>query len=121
LPADAFCTVAMPLDDLLPQRIANTLVLWRQSENRTEQPVKALTRQRRERLILGLRALDGAAEGHSHRTIARGLFGASRVPPGPAWKSHQLRSRIIRLLTDSRKLRDRGHRQLLSSIPQLRF
>ena len=68
-----------------------------------------------------IRVLDGAADGHSHREIASGLFGASRIPSGPAWKAHHLRSRIIRLLTDARRLRDGGYRDLLRSGRTVRF
>lgn len=109
------------LDDALPMRLAAILALWRSmnGDERALQP--EITPQRRERLILGLRALDGAFAGWSYREIARGLFGTSRVPAGPAWKSHHLRSRVIRLLADAKALRDGGYRNLLRSGRTVRF
>jgi hypothetical protein len=109
------------LDEALPMRLAATLALWRSMKGDERELPPEITPQRRQRLILGLRALDGTVEGQSQREIARGLFGASRVPTGPAWKSHHLRSRIIRLLTDARALRDGGYRSLLRSGRTVRF
>lgn len=106
---------------MLPQRLAMILALWRRMRDETARLPPEITPQRRQRLILGLRALDGAADGHSHREIARGLFGASRIPSGPAWKSHHLRSRIVRLLADAWALRDGGYRDLLRSGRTVRF
>lgn len=117
MPLGAFVS----LDNKLPQRLASVLALWRSMNGDARELPLEITPQRRQRLILGLRALDGASAGHSQREIARGLFGASRVPAGPAWKSHHLRSRVIRLLTDARALRDGGYRNLLSSGRTVRF
>jgi len=66
-------------------------------------------------------ALDGRATGASHRTLAQGLFGADRVPTGPSWKTHDLRSRTLRLLVDAGRLRDGGYRNLLTAGPALRL
>ena len=106
---------------MLPQRLATILAMWRRMQEETARLPPDITPQRRGRLILGLRALDGEAEGASHREIASGLFGRSRVPSGPAWKSHHLRSRTIRLLTDAKALRDGGYRDLLRSGRTVRF
>jgi hypothetical protein len=43
-----------------------------------------LTQERRHRLSLALRALDGRLAGESYRVIAAGLFGDARIPPVPA-------------------------------------
>jgi len=111
----------VPFDDMLPQRLAAIFVLWRHMREEKAPLPPEITPQKRQRLILGLRVLDGAAAGHSHRAIARGMFGPSRVPSGPAWKSHHLRSRIVRLLADARILRDGGYRDLLRSGRTVRF
>lgn len=111
----------IPLDELLPQRLANTLAVWWHLQDGQSYPRRPISAQRQSRLVLGLRALDGAARGHSHRAIARGLFGSNRVPTGPAWKSHHLRSRTIRLLTDARAFRDGSYLALLRVGPTLRL
>lgn len=113
--------VVVPIDDLLPQRLAAILAWWRRSQDATAKLAPELTLQRRHRLVLGLRALDGVTDGASHREIARGLFGPSNVPTGPAWKSHHLRSRIVRLIHDAKALRDHGYRNLLRSGRTVRF
>lgn len=117
---DVQAGVVVPIDDLLPQRLAAILAWWR-SQDATAKLPPELTLQRRHRLVLGLRALDGVTDGASHREIARGLFGPSNVPTGPAWKSHHLRSRIVRLIHDAKALREHGYRNLLRSARTVRF
>ena len=101
----------IPLGPDLPERVAALLDAWHALANRP--PVRdPLTPQRRQRLILGLRALDGRAAGASYRALASGLFGAERVPSGAAWKSHDLRSRTLRLVADATGLMRGGYRAL---------
>jgi hypothetical protein len=71
-----------------------------------------ITAQRRQRLILSVRALDGWLEGNSYREIAAGLFGKERTPRR-SWKSHDLRSRTIRLVQNGFALMRGGYRALL--------
>jgi hypothetical protein len=71
-----------------------------------------LSLQRRQRLALALRALDGRIEGNSYRVIAEGLFGATRIPDR-AWKTHDLRNRTIRLVQTGFALMRGGYRTLL--------
>lgn len=71
-----------------------------------------LSPQRRQRLALVLRALDGRLEGHSYRTIAEGLFGTKRIPER-AWKSDEQRNRTIRLVQTGFALMRGGYRALL--------
>ncbi|MGY3146385.1 hypothetical protein ACVWYQ_003384 [Bradyrhizobium sp. USDA 3397] len=66
----------------------------------------------RRRLILSLRAVDGSLEGHSYREIAQGLFGKHRIPDR-TWKTHDLRSRTIRLVKTGLHLVRGGYRALL--------
>ena len=105
--------VLLPFDDWLPARLEATLALWRTLQSQHAVEPRPPTPQRRARLILGLRALDGRDDGASYRELARGLFGASRVPDGPAWKTHDLRSRVMRLVVDANALRDGGYLTLL--------
>ena len=105
--------VLLPFDDWLPARLEATLALWRTLQGQHAVEPRPPTPQRRARLILGLRALDGRDDGASYRELARGLFGASRVPDGPAWKTHDLRSRVMRLVVDANALRDGGYLTLL--------
>ena len=71
-----------------------------------------LPRRRRQRLKLAVRALDGWLEGNSYREIAEGLFGRQRIDGRP-WKSHDLRSRTIRLVRNGISLMRGGYRALL--------
>jgi hypothetical protein len=68
--------------------------------------------RRRQRFKLAVRALDGWLEGNSYREIAEGLFGRQRID-GRSWKSHDLRSRTIRLVQDGIALMRGGYRALL--------
>jgi type VI secretion system activator RovC-like protein/transcriptional regulator len=72
----------------------------------------SLPLQRRQRLTLAIRALDGRIEGNSYRTIAVGLFGANRIPEW-SWKTHDLRNRTIRLVQTGLSLMRGGYRTLL--------
>lgn len=113
--------VLIPLDEALPKRLFAALTVWRLLRGRRAGTVEELSHQRRQRLVLGLRALDGRADGASYRELARGLFGAARVPDGPAWKTHDLRSRTMRLVDDATALRDGGYRALLRTAPGLKL
>jgi hypothetical protein len=112
--------ILVPLDDLTPRRMAAALRLWHALHGRPGQE-RGITRDQRRQLILRLRALDGHAEGAALRDLARGLFGADHVPDGPAWKTHELRSRTLRLLATARSLRDSGYRELLTAGPSVRL
>jgi hypothetical protein len=72
-----------------------------------------LTLQRRQRLVLTLRALDGRLDGETYRAIAQALFGATRVPTGVGWKTHDLRDRTIRLARAGVTLMQGGYLELL--------
>jgi hypothetical protein len=104
----------IPLDARFPVRVEAALQLWRDlnghsASSRTD----PLTRQRRQRLALSLRALDGRLAGHPYRAIAAGLFGDARVPKGRAWKTHDLRDRTIRLVRSGTSLMRGGYLDLL--------
>jgi hypothetical protein len=106
--------VLIPLDDLAPRRMAAALRLWHALHGRPKRE-RGLTRDQQRHLVFRLRALDGHAEGATLRDLAVGLFGAARVPRGAAWKSHDLRSRTLRVLSAARALRDGGYRDLLTA------
>ena len=105
-------SLMLPLDEAFLARLDTALAFWRlmRGERAT---TRALTPQRRARLILGLRALDGRAEGASYREIAVALFGAAHVPDSRAWKTHDLRSRTLRLVAGATALMRGGYRSLL--------
>lgn len=87
--------------------------LWRAITGRAPgPPFCQLTAQRRERLALALCALDGHLDGASYRVIAEVLFGRNRIPER-AWKTHELRSRTIRLVQAGLALMRGGYRALL--------
>ncbi len=105
--------VLLPLDRLFDIRVAAALRLWRSLAGRNLGPNPAtLSRARRDRLILALRALDGRLAKASYREIADALFGAGEIS-GRAWKSHDLRDRTIRLVHYGLKMMKDGYRLLL--------
>jgi len=101
----------IPVAADLPERVEHLLTFWRELTT-GHAPPQVVTPQRRRRLILGLRALDGRAAAASYRTLAAGLFGPERVPVGPTWKSHDLRSRTLRLVSDATAIMRGGYRAL---------
>lgn len=113
--ADQPLAVIIPLDDDLPMRAEAALRLWARiaggAANHARDPL-ALTRQRRDRLVLMLRALDGHLAEASYREIAGILFGASRLER-EAWKTSSLRDRTIRLVKGGLTLMHAGYRKLL--------
>lgn len=109
-------SAVIPFDSNLPLRVAILLDAWSCLSGK-ESRSRSVTPQRRQRLVLGLRALDGRAAGASYRELAIGLFGAGRVPAGPAWKTHDLRSRTLRLVADATALMRGGYRALAGLPP----
>jgi hypothetical protein len=105
--------VLLPLDQLFEIRASAAVRLWRclSGRNPGRDPA-ALSKARRDRLILGLRALDGRLENASYRDIAAALFAAPDVS-GRAWKSHDLRDRAIRLVKFGLGMMRGGYRSLL--------
>ena len=103
----------LPLDADFEVRAHASHRLWRAINGRPPgPPFHQLSAQRRERLALALRALDGHMDGASYRLIAELLFGRKRIPER-AWKTHELRSRTIRLVQAGLALMRGGHRALL--------
>jgi len=113
-PAQDFALL-LPLGDDFLARMEAALAFWRLVHEGRSTPVRAPTPQRRFQLIQGLRALDARQDGASYREIATALFGAARVPTGRAWKTHDLRSRTLRLVGEATRLMDGGYRDLLRS------
>lgn len=111
--ADRAYAAELALDGDFEIRAHATRRLWRALDGRTTGPAfHELSPQRRQRLALALRALDARIEGNSYRTIAEGLFGATRIPDR-AWKTHDLRNRTIRLVQSGFALMRGGYRALL--------
>jgi hypothetical protein len=103
----------LPLDPDFETRAHASYRLWRAINGRLPgPPFHQLSAQRRERLALALRALDGHTGGASYRVIAEVLFGRKRIPER-AWKTHELRSRTIRLVQAGLALMRGGYRALL--------
>ncbi|MGY3451968.1 hypothetical protein ACVILH_004310 [Bradyrhizobium sp. USDA 4353] len=105
--------VMLPYDRDFKMRNEAAERLWRALRAQPLGPASdGLTEQRRRRLVLILRALDGWQQGHRHRTIAEVLFGAARIP-ARAWKTSEVRSQTRRLVEDGLSLIRGGYRQLL--------
>ena len=102
----------VPLDELFEDRISTARRLW--GALRRRGPIKPMgfTAQRRRRLKLVLRALDGDLAGADYREIARAVFG-DHVPDGAEWRTHSLRSATIRLVQEGRALMRGGYLKLL--------
>lgn len=114
-PADQPLAVVLPLDDDLPMRAAAAVQLWARLMGQgavAEPDSMSLTRQRRDRLMLTLRALDGHLDRASYREIAQALFGNDWVER-EAWKTSSLRDRTIRLVKNGAALMRAGYRKLL--------
>jgi len=105
--------VLLPLDQLFEIRAIAAIRLWRGLIGRNPGPnPAALSKARRDRLILTLRALDGRLEDASYREIAGALFSAGEVSER-GWKSHDLRDRTIRLVHFGLDMMQGGYRRLL--------
>lgn len=115
LPSDGVADAALlPFDEHFPTRIAAALRVWRALTSRKPgRDPQALTAQRRDRLVLALRALDGRLAHASYRELAEELFGPLRLRGDADWNSHDLRDRTIRLARLGSELSRGGHRRLL--------
>jgi hypothetical protein len=111
--ADSAYAAELALDSDFEIRAHAARRFWRALNGRPAGPAfHELSPQRRQRLALALRALDARADGNNYRTIAEGLFGATRIPER-AWKTHDLRNRTIRLVQTGLVLMRGGYRALL--------
>lgn len=111
----------IPLDTNFPARAASATKLWR-ILNRVpplRQP-DPLTRQRRTRLLLSIRALDGWLAKATYRELAIGLFGGPRISAASSWKTDELRDRTIRLVRTGLSLMRGGYLRLLRIPPRRR-
>ncbi|WP_247486214.1 DUF2285 domain-containing protein [Bradyrhizobium sp. 193] len=91
--------------------------LWRAINGRPPGlPYHRLSAHRRERWGLILRAADGDLEGASYRGIAEVLLGR-RLISERSWKTHELRSRTIRLVQTARTLIRGGCRAPWKTAP----
>jgi len=106
-------TAVLPLDSDFEVRAHAARRLWRAINGRAPGPAfHELSPQRRERLALAVRALDGRMDDGTYRAIAEVLFGKKRIPER-AWKTHDLRNRSIRLVQSGLALMRGGYRELL--------
>jgi hypothetical protein len=105
--------VLLPLDQFFESRATAAIRLWRGLAGRNPGPNPAeLTKARRDRLILALRALDGRLADATYREIASVLFGEAGLSDR-GWKSHDLRDRTIRLVRFGLGMMRSGYRRLL--------
>jgi hypothetical protein len=105
--------ILLPLDQFFEIRMMAAIRLWRGLAGRSPGPNPAdLSKARRDRLILALRALDARLDDATYREIASVLFGAGDLPER-GWKSHDLRDRTIRLARFGFALMRGGYRRLL--------
>ncbi|WP_407151177.1 DUF2285 domain-containing protein [Bradyrhizobium sp. ORS 86] len=112
-PSGSSLSVDLPLDRNFDVRLQAAHRFWLALEQRPAGPPPlAQSIASRHRHTLALRAVDGWVKGHSYRDIAQGLFGKPRIPDR-GWKTHDLRSRTIRLVQMGLRLMRGGYRDLL--------
>ncbi|MCP3392200.1 DUF2285 domain-containing protein [Bradyrhizobium sp. CCGB12] len=112
-PSSSSLALDLPFDRNFEVRLRAAHRFWLALERRPlGPPALALPISSRHQLILAMRAVDGSVEGHSYREIAQGLFGKHRIPDR-GWKTHDLRSRTIRLVKSGLRLMRGGYRTLL--------
>jgi len=105
--------VLLPLDELFDIRVAAALRLWRGLTGRTPGPdLGVLTPERRSRLILALRALDGRLERATYPEIAAILFDTEPISKRD-WISHELRDQTGRIVRLGFSMMRGGYRRLL--------
>ncbi|MGH6681914.1 MAG: DUF2285 domain-containing protein, partial [Bradyrhizobium sp.] len=105
--------ILLPLDQLFDIRAAAALRLWRALTGRRPGPdLGMLTPERRNRLILALRALDGRLERATYPEIAAVLFDAAPISKRD-WISHELRDQTGRLVRLGFAMMRGGYRRLL--------
>lgn len=113
LTAGTHYAAELPLDRDFKARAHAATRLWRAMNGRAPGPAfHRLPKRRRERLCAALRAVAAYLAGATYRSIAEALFGERRIPDR-AWKTHDLRSRIIRLVQSGLALVRGGYRKLL--------
>jgi len=114
LSADIADAAVLPFDPLFPIRVAAAMRVWRAlAGGGPSVDPQALSAQRRTRLVLALRALDGRLDHASYREIAEQLFGPLALDGDADWNTHPERDRTIRLARLGRKLMRGGYRRLL--------
>ena len=105
--------VLLPLDQLFDIRAAAALRLWRALTGRSLGPdLGVLTPERRSRLILALRALDGRLERATYPEIAAVLFDTAPISKRD-WISHELRDQTGRIIRLGFSMMRGGYRRLL--------
>jgi hypothetical protein len=105
--------VLLPLDQLFDIRAAAALRLWRALTGRTPgSDLGVLTPERRSRLILALRALDGRLERATYPEIAAVLFDTAPISKRD-WISHELRDQTGRIIRLGFSMMRGGYRRLL--------
>ncbi len=104
----------IPLDSSFAARSAAALRFSRAlSQGQIQRAPDPLTLQRRQRLRLALRALDGRLSKATYRELAQVLFGAPLISAASSWKTDELRDRTIRLVRIGVDLMRGGYRALL--------
>ncbi|WP_246799554.1 DUF2285 domain-containing protein [Bradyrhizobium sp. CCBAU 51753] len=111
--SDSLIVADLPLDREFDIRLRAAHRFWLALEQRPiGPPPLAQSIASRRQHVLALRAVDGWLEGNSYRDIAQGLLDKARIPDR-GWKTHDLRSWIIRLVQMGLRLMRGGYRDLL--------
>lgn len=105
----------VPIDGDLPTRVDAVLRLWRDIHRRTAAaPVAPLTPQKRRRMILMVRALDGWQSSATYRDLAAALLDPDVARQSRReWQTSSSRAQIIRIVRDAVRYMEGGYRNLL--------
>ncbi|WP_234729396.1 DUF2285 domain-containing protein [Acidocella facilis] len=112
---DAPLGALVPFDDDFSLRMAGLFRFGQYLTGQRTSPLPRsmrLTSQRRDRLILMLRALDAHLAGATYREIAAALFG-NEAAAEHGWKTSPVRARTIRLVQDAIAMMEGGYFNLL--------
>lgn len=114
-PVAAPLAAIIPLDRAVPIRVDAVLRLWQRLVGQATPPAAApLTQQKRRRMILMVRALDGWQHRASYRDLAAALLDTDVLRQSRReWQTSSRRAQIIRIVRDAIRHRDGGYRDLL--------
>jgi hypothetical protein len=110
--ADRPPAALIPVDTDMAGRLEALSRFWRAVQRRSIPADTRMTLQRRSRLRLMMRAVDGRGNGASYREVAIALYGRTRVAADP-WKTSALRDAVIALAEGGLALIGGGYLQLL--------
>lgn len=105
----------IPLDPHTPTRLDAVLRLWQRIVGHSKPPpVAPMTTQKRRRMILMVRALDGRQHQATYRDLAAALLDADvTLQSRREWQTSSRRAQIIRIVRGAVRYMEGGYRDIL--------